>query len=538
MKEAYNTEKKNILLITGHSAENLVRKYAPKNTAILVMPVDVAAFITKSIILENISKETAKKYDLIMVPGLVQDDLSELEEILGVPVVKGPKYASDIKIALTEIDPFSLSASQSADKFLKKQKLAISEKILSEGFSKQIDVDNEFSIGRKKKFPVGLSRPPLVMAEIVDATKLSREEILARANYYLDNGADILDIGAVANYPDPDQIKKIFHYLQSLQEKENFAISIDTLNVEEIRSAIKSNVDLILSIDHSNVDQLKEEIPRDIGIVYVPTNVKKGILPNKTKERVNSLLKLKTTLLDAGLSKLIADPIIEMPIYPGFTQSLSHYIEYRKADPQTPMMTCIGNVTEFIAADPIGINALFGCMAVELGIQLLLVTDVSVKCRGGIKEIVAARNIAFVAQQTHKPPKDQGINLLMAKSRTAVDLDIIQLTDIETLELEQVDKDLLYNLNYEFDPKGSFTIWTDYHKQKIYVSHLAYKSNKADLLMISSKAKPIFDEIIKRNLISNIGHAYYMGRELERAEICLYLGKTYVQNEQSFRDSQ
>ena len=33
-----------------------------------------------------------------------------------------------------------------------------------------------------------------------------------------------------------------------------------------------------------------------------------------------------------------------------------------------------------------------------------------------------------------------------------------------------------------------------------------------------------------------VDHAYYIGRELERAEICLYLGKTFVQNEQVFKD--
>ncbi|MBN1329482.1 MAG: dihydropteroate synthase-like protein [Candidatus Heimdallarchaeota archaeon] len=538
MKESYKSEKNNILLITGHSAELLVRKYAPKNIDIMVMPVDVAAFITKNIILKNISKEVVQKYDLIMVPGLVQDDLTDLRDILGIPVVKGPKYASDIKTALTEIDPFVLSPIYAADRYLKKQKLALSEKILSEGFSKPLDEKDEFYIGSKSKFIVGLSRPPLVMAEIVDAPKLTKEEVLERAHYYLENGADILDIGAVANYPNPVEIKKIFQILRPLQEKEDFAISIDTLNTEEIHAAIKSGVDIILSIDHSNVDQLKDEIPQDIGIVYVPTNVAKGILPNNIKDRIESLLKLKNQLMEAGLTKLFADPIIEMPIYPGFTQSLTYYNEYRKVDSKTPMMMCIGNVTEFIAADPIGINALFGCIAVELGIQLLLVTDVSIKCRGGIKEVVTARNMAFVAQQTYKPPKDQGINLLFAKSRTAVDLDIIQLPKVETIELESIDNNLLYNLNYELDPKGSFTIWTNYHKQKMFVSHLAYKSNKADLLLISSKAKPIFDEIIKRNLISNIGHAYYLGRELERAEICLFLGKTYIQNEQSFKNTE
>ena len=91
-------------------------------------------------------------------------------------------------------------------------------------------------------------------------------------------------------------------------------------------------------------------------------------------------------------------------------------------------------------------------------------------------------------------------------------------------------------MDYDPDPKGGFSIWIDYHKQEIYVAHLKPGTSKPDLLLISSKARAIYEEIQKRNLLSSFDHAFYIGRELERAEICLYLGKTYIQNVQSFRD--
>jgi len=532
-KNPKDTTPPKILILTGRAAEPIVRKYLPENVDILVLPVDVAAFISNKMILGNLDRKTAQNYDLIMTPGLVQDDLTPLEDKLGIPIVKGPRYASDIKMAIIDADPFSLSPVVAADKYLKKQKAILSRDILEQGFKAPLK-KNEYDLGFKKKLLVGLDRPPIVMAEIVDAPKLSMEQINERALYYLRNGADILDIGAIANKPEPEKISKIIKKLKTLQEQYEFAISVDTLNVNEILAAIKAGVELILSIDHGNVDNLINKIPKDVGVVFVPTNVEKGILPKTTPERVNSLIQLRDKLKEADLTKIAADPIIEMPIYPGFTNSLSYYIEYRKVDPQTPMMTCVGNVTEFIAADPIGINALFSCISVELGIQLLLVTDVSVKCRGGIKEVVKSRDLAYVAKRKNAPPKGHGIEILMAKSRTANDLEIIGFKNIESLEIPSKEDNQLYSLDYEPDPKGSFTIWIDYHKQKIYVAHLEIGTNKSDLLLISSKARPIYEEILNRNLLTKIDHAFYMGRELERAEICLYLGKTYIQNKQTF----
>ncbi|NHK32246.1 MAG: dihydropteroate synthase-like protein [Asgard group archaeon] len=537
VKDNKNQSKLKILALTGRLAAEIVKKYIPPFVDLKILPVNVAAFITKDLILDNLTKEDAQKYDLVLTPGLVSEDLASLKAKLGVPVVKGPRYASDIKMTLAEINPLELSSKHAADKFLKIQKTEQSQEILQKGFSEILDESKEeFFIGEKTRFPIGIQRPPIIMAEIVDATQLSSNEIIDRTNYYLQNRANIIDIGAVANKPNPKKIKEIIELLNPLKRKFPFALSIDTLNVEEIKAAIEAQIDLILSIDHGNIDDLIEDIPKEVGIVFVPTNVKNGYLPRDSSERINSLLKLRDRLKEAGFTKLIADPIIEMPIYPGFVKSLNYYSEYRKIDPLTPMMTCVGNVTEFIEADPIGINALFGCLAVELGIQLLLMTDVSVKCRGSIKEIVKARDLAFVAKSKNAPPKSHGINLLMARSRTANDLAILEIKDVKHIKLSKSVDNLPYSMNYKLDPKGSFTIWIDYHKQTIYVTHLEFKTNRPTILFSASKARPIFEAIMERQLISEFDHAYYIGRELERAEICLYLGKTYVQNEQVFKD--
>jgi dihydropteroate synthase-like protein len=527
-----------ILALTGRLASDIVKQFLPENAELLVLPVNVAAFITSDLIKANLPKEKTKNYDFILAPGLIQEDLTALGDYYDIPVVKGPKYASDIKITLKEINQESLSPKHAADKFLKDLKRQQSQEILESGFQSEISSkENEFSIGQLNPLPIGLERPPLVMAEIVDATKLTNEEIISRAMYYIENGVDVIDIGAVASKPNPKRICEIIKLLEPLREKYPISMSIDTLNTDEIKTAIQNNIDLILSIDHSNIDSLIDNLRNEIGLVIVPTDVNKGYLPRETTKRINSLLTLRDRLKESGLSKIFVDPIIEMPIYPGFVQSLNYYVEYRKKDPVTPMMTCIGNVTEFIAADPVGINALFGCIAVELGIQLLLVTDVSIKCRGGIKEVVTGRNMAYIAQQKKAPPKGIGINLLMAKSRIDNDLTITNLTDIKTVECSKSDDDLPYGLDYTPDSKGSFTIWIDYHKQKIFVIHLKYKTNKPTMLLSASKARPIFEKILEEQLVSHLDHAYYLGRELERAEICLYLGKTYIQNEQVFKES-
>ncbi|MEA2070125.1 MAG: DUF6513 domain-containing protein, partial [Asgard group archaeon] len=318
-----------ILALTGKTAESYVRKNVPDNVTVKVLPVNIAAFITRNLIKKSITKKELQKYDLLLIPGLVQQDMTSLSEELGIPIIKGPRYASDIKLTLREISPFKLSSKYPADKYLKKIKQKELQTILTNGRTKPLE-EHEFYIGTEYQLPVGLHRPPIIMAEIVDFTELSEEEIFSKADYFLRHGAEVLDLGAVAGNPKPDKIKEIIPDLrQKFSGEYNFLLSIDSLDSEEILVASQKNIDLVLSIDHSNIDAVIPRLAKDTGIVIVPTNVKEGTLPRTKEKRIQSLLELKKKLLAKGYEKLFADPILEMPINPGFSQSLNYYIHYR-----------------------------------------------------------------------------------------------------------------------------------------------------------------------------------------------------------------
>ena len=57
-----------------------------------------------------------------------------------------------------------------------------------------------------------------------------------------------------------------------------------------------------------------------------------------------------------------------------------------------------------------------------------------------------------------------------------------------------------------------------------------YLKMKPNLMIYGKTAKAIYDEIIKKKLVSRIEHAAYLGQELQKAEDALKLGKNYVQD--------
>tara|TARA_B100000941_G_C28318770_1_gene455391 strand:+ start:300 stop:686 length:387 start_codon:yes stop_codon:yes gene_type:complete len=106
----------------------------------------------------------------------------------------------------------------------------------------------------------------------------------------------------------------------------------------------------------------------------------------------------------------------------------------------------------------------------------------------------------------------------------------------------------------DLDPNGYFIIKVDLNKNKIILEHYLNKINKEGYAIDPKTNQPIkcdskeiktCNEIFtgitakeigiliteKRNdLISRFDHALYLGRELQKAEQCLYKQKTYVQD--------
>lgn len=79
------------------------------------------------------------------------------------------------------------------------------------------------------------------------------------------------------------------------------------------------------------------------------------------------------------------------------------------------------------------------------------------------------------------------------------------------------------------DPKGYFIIKVFRDSNEIGIRHYNYK-DQSTAEFKGKKATHIYNEIIKRRLISKLDHAAYIGKELMKAEHALKNKKRYVQN--------
>ena len=65
-----------ILIATGRLAQQTVRDAVKENAEVLVLDIEIAAFITPGLLGSALP---GGRYDLILVPGLVSSDFTDLE---------------------------------------------------------------------------------------------------------------------------------------------------------------------------------------------------------------------------------------------------------------------------------------------------------------------------------------------------------------------------------------------------------------------------------------------------------------------------
>jgi dihydropteroate synthase len=51
---------------------------------------------------------------------------------------------------------------------------------------------------------------------------------------------------------------------------------------------------------------------------------------------------------------------------------------------------------------------------------------------------------------------------------------------------------------------------------------------------VGDEATEVYQTIVREKMVGKLEHAAYLGRELEKAEIALRLGRSYVQDEDLF----
>ena len=433
--------REHILFLTGKLAEHSLHKVlaeiqpAEFTYEVRQIGINVAGLMTVDLIQRRVSDIAGATR--VMVPGRCRGDLDQLTHRYGVPVVRGPEELKDIP---------------------------------------------QF-FGRERKLIDLSHHDVLIFAEIVDAPKLKVDAIVARAEKYRIDGADVIDLGCLPETPFPHMEEAIF----ALKDGK-FAVSVDSVEPEDLVRGGKAGADYLLSLRQDTL-----WIANEVESTPVLIPQESGDLDS---------LQFAIDELEKHGRKYYADPVLD-PIHFGFIQSLVRYHEVRRRFPDAAMMMGVGNLTELTDADTGGVNAILMGIISELRISAILTTEVSPHARCAVREADAARRLMFAARQESSLPKGISDALTMLH---------------EKKPFPDSPKEIAALAAQIKDPSFRIQVSDDgihiYNREGLHV------------------ATDPFELFPKLKLEKDASHAFYLGVELARAQIAWQLGKRYYQDEE------
>jgi dihydropteroate synthase-like protein len=195
-------------------------------------------------------------------------------------------------------------------------------------------------------------------------------------------------------------------------------------------------------------------------------------------------------------------------------------------DKSTPLFFGVGNVTELMDADSVGINATLAGIASELDVDILFTPEYSDKAIGSVKELRIASEMMMLSKARKSAPEDVGFDLLMLKEKRRKP--VMKLHDKELIVANA-------NEGWRLDHKGCFGIGIcevegeGKSDKKIYAEH-----SPTGKRIVGKSANEILDTILRLDMVSLFEHASYLSRELTKAELALRLNRSYEQDEALF----
>ncbi|NYZ14490.1 dihydropteroate synthase [Azospirillum sp. RWY-5-1] len=336
---------------------------------------------------------------------------------------------------------------------------------------------------KRQAAPLDLGRyHTRIFAEIVDAPRLDMPAMLERAAALAADGADVIDLGCLPDHPFP-HLEDAVRALRAA----GYTISVDSLSPDDLLRGAGAGAAYLLSLTEGTAWVAAET---DAVPVVIPT----------TPEDLPSLYRTVDAIRGTG-RRCIADPILE-PIHHGFTESLLRYREVRRRYPDLEILMGIGNVTELTDADTPGINAVLMGIVSELAIDHVLAVQVSPHGRRAVREFDAARRQFFAAREAGVRPQGFGDGLLCLRDRRP-----FVNTPEQVAELAARIRDPNYRI--EVTAAGVHLYNRDGHH-------------------VAQDPFALYPSIDARG---DLGHAFYLGVELGRAQIAWQLGKRYTQDQ-------
>lgn len=320
-----------------------------------------------------------------------------------------------------------------------------------------------------------------IVAEINHVPRLDRSEVLAVARHYAEDGADIIDLGC-----DPGEAFTGIGEVTRALRDEGLRVSVDSMNPQEIESAVRHGAELVLSVNSSNVDAVAELECEFVAIPDEPT-------------RPETLEATVAKLVEKGRAYRV-DPVLE-PIGFGFAASLDRYLRARETFPDAEMLLGIGNLTELTGTDSAPLNVLLLGFCAELKIHSVLTTEVAPWTRTCVRELDLARRLVHHAVSGQRLPKHVEPRLHVLRDEQRLEF------GPERLEsLAQQIKDRNFRI---FAEDGMLHV----------MNSQGHHQGKDPFELFAALG------------VSDSEHAFYLGYELAKAVTALSLGKNYVQDQ-------
>jgi dihydropteroate synthase-like protein len=428
-----------ILFVTGHPAHGRLEAVltgmtpAPFDWTILDIGVKVAALMTEPILMRRLPRPI--NAERVIVPGRCRADLVRLSNEFGAPFERGPDELKDLPAYFG-----------------------------------------------KSGGPPDLSRYAVrIFAEIVEASRMTIEAIVAQAEVARAAGADVIDLGCLPDTP----FQHLEDAVRALKEC-GFSVSVDSADLDELRRGGAAGAHFLLSLTEHSLPIAEE------------TGARPVLIPASHGD-LDSLCRAAAEAERRGVAAIL-DPILD-PIHFGFAESLARFRELRARLPQAEMMMGTGNLTELTDADSAGVTALLLGLCSELDVGNVLTVQVSPHTRRTIQEHDAARRIMFAAAKDASLPKGYGRALLQVHDRSP-----FPNSSAEIAEFARAVKDR--NFRIEAAKDGVHIFNRDGH----YVSEDAFA---------------LFNKL---GVEADGSHAFYLGAELMKAEVAFRLGKRYTQD--------
>ncbi len=471
----------NILIVTGRLARGMIekliepirREFRDYMIKLYVIPVDVISLVKPITVYRYLSRINLEDVDLVIIPGTLKGDYTDISRRIGVKIVKSPSNPTLLR-AMFLIGPKKFSPREPGERIIEKHY----RRILDEAIKHYTGNAEGLAIG---DLEIPYNPPPFIIGYYFNH-KWGRKWLLGYISKYNPDLIYIpqgIDCGIVEELASMGYDKRIAITPEMLGREcyTRYASIIYGVRADKVEeySSIGYIVNIYIDDEEGNIHDRISSIPRDRVVV------------------------------DLGMPGYGSRRLLE---------KLSKYSILR----EYASSAWITNTLSSIDADTHSQIPLLLELLGEAGVSLVLIHESEEKLFWTLRETVKARDLLTLSWYLGSDPRDLGIDLLYVKDKIY--------TWIEYPEPDEVVECSDNVREYIIDPMGIFKIRVNHVDG--YIEAL-YIGRKGKILFRGRSEEGIRYEIIDRGLVSRFDHAFYLGRELGKAEEALRMGINYEQ---------